>query len=200
MVRRGSPVRVRKRALQKPRRTRLSVFGSACRFANVGQVWSPLWSHSNDDFRKFLHAGAFWLGVCVKSARRAVAGSSLARPSHQPRRSPLGAARALRRHWCRRSGTGSCKTSRIYSNVRRSSRHCFFASTICSGVLQAAPRRCARCRCVCGAFRLSGCTRAGLARFRTACARRSSSSRTREDEGCPWVLCVMRRSSRWWPM
>jgi hypothetical protein len=43
MVRRGSTVRVRQRALQKPR-TRGFLFGSICRFSNVGQVWSPLWS------------------------------------------------------------------------------------------------------------------------------------------------------------
>src|SRR5437660_11482417 len=44
MVRRGSPVRVRKRALQKPRVAGLFCVGSICRSSNVGQVWSPLWS------------------------------------------------------------------------------------------------------------------------------------------------------------
>ncbi len=44
MVRRGSTVRVRQRALQNPRTTGASCFGSICRSSNVGQVWSPLWS------------------------------------------------------------------------------------------------------------------------------------------------------------
>src|SRR6266516_4555507 len=39
----GSTVRVRQRALQNPR-SRGFCFGSTCRFANLGQVWSPLWS------------------------------------------------------------------------------------------------------------------------------------------------------------
>src|SRR5262249_27571044 len=48
MVRRGSTVRVRQRALQKPR-TWAFHFGSICRLSNVEQVWSPLWSLQVED-------------------------------------------------------------------------------------------------------------------------------------------------------
>ena len=42
MVRRGSAVRVRQRALQKRRKRRFR-FGSTCRIASVRWVWSPLY-------------------------------------------------------------------------------------------------------------------------------------------------------------
>src|SRR3954447_22907722 len=44
MVRRGSTVRVRQRALQKPRITGLSVSPRTCTISSVRWVWSPLWS------------------------------------------------------------------------------------------------------------------------------------------------------------
>jgi hypothetical protein len=44
MVRRGSAVRVRQRALQKPRKSRLFSVGATCRSSSVRWVWSRLWS------------------------------------------------------------------------------------------------------------------------------------------------------------
>src|SRR5919106_695778 len=44
MVRRGSTVRVRQRALQSPCKSLPFLRGSTCRVANVRQVWSRLWS------------------------------------------------------------------------------------------------------------------------------------------------------------
>src|SRR5438552_6971638 len=43
MVRRGSTVRVRQRALQKPRKTGL-LLSCTCSISSVRWVWSPLWS------------------------------------------------------------------------------------------------------------------------------------------------------------
>jgi hypothetical protein len=51
MVRRGSTVRVRQRALQKPRTQGAFLFGSTCRSPGVGQVWGPLWSLQVEELR-----------------------------------------------------------------------------------------------------------------------------------------------------
>jgi hypothetical protein len=117
MVRRGSTVRVRQRALQKPRITELfvSINLHVCeRGAGMEPVMEPSGRKRlprkprfgpksastpfERRFREVLTRHRILAKRLRQAARRAVAGSSLARPSHQPQRSPLGAARALRRH------------------------------------------------------------------------------------------------------